>query len=205
MDKPKDENKPEQPKVARSAKELSYTEKYEYAASLVKLYLDREVSLAEITEPGIPTIYQENGPLYVLFTTFYKFLANKTVAEEICKYLEIDHFKDPPPEKGAIVRLYGVFFDIVAACGFDFITELIGNVRKTTILTSGVSSDKVVEFSAQMDELFGRIPIVVLFIIGAKDYYTRYIENRVAAKRAALSSQKQKTNRKAAEQVLSQT
>ena len=163
------------------------------------------MSIAEIASPGTPTIYQENGPLYVLFTAFYKFLASKTVAGQICEYLEIDHFKDPPPDKGAIVRLYGVFFDIAAACGWDFVKELIENVRKMVVLTSGVPSDKVAELSAQMDELFGRIPIVVLFIIGAKDYYTRYIENRVAAKRAALSSKKQKTNRTTAEQVLSQT
>lgn len=184
--KSKSPNKPEeklgskknpQVSISTTISEMNYTERYEYACSLVKLFLDREELTEKNAQPGYVGIFRETSVMYTIFTMDFRLLSNSDVATTVVRQLTLN--EENKSSNMILVRFYNVFYDICAALGTDFIQELSKNVAGSLLLTAGLTdTEQIAPTKAHLAATLAAVPIILLFVIGAKDYATRFITHQ---------------------------
>lgn len=157
-----------------------YTAQYEYACSLVKMFLEREAKLDKNNEDHVYGV----GIIRALFTADYSMILDSNVYSSIIKNLN----PDPKNETSFDIlnRLRNLYIDVASALGYDFIKTLKTNVLEglTSLGVSNVAFKgnamltTYKEVRKQYEIFLTDYPLVLMCIMGCKEYSINLLQKR---------------------------
>jgi len=155
---------------------MEYTAQYEYACSLVKEYINVEERLGG-TDTSV-SVYGEFSPIRTLFTTDYSLIGTDSVRKSIEKNLDI--LSASGQRAAVLTRLRVTYIDICAALGFDFMDKLKKSVANGLADANGETDiKKRKKLLAITASFVNAHPIIVLLIIGSKEYSKRLLSRQL--------------------------